>query len=631
MTAHPLAVLLVDDNPHDRALVLREMRKVLPQVRVDEVGGPAELDALLQAGTPWDAAITDYQLRWSTGLDVFRRLQRERPGLPVMLFTASGSEELAVAALQQGVDDYITKTPKHYGRVPYALQAIVERRNRRMEAERAMAALQRSEALLKLATQSASMDVWEIDLASRQLTLHGRASGLIRTDSAHMRFDQLIAAVHPQDQPALRSHLAAAASGVGRFDEEFRLLLQGRIVWVRAAGVPDAGGRIVGVLENVTPRKLAQEQLLLADRQKDQFIATLGHELRNPLAPIRYATRLLDANATPAALASARAVIERQADAMASLLDQLLDLGHISTGRIQLQQALLDLRELVRHAVDDLRPLLDARRLSLTLTLDPQPQWVYADALRIKQVVDNLMHNAMKFTPAGGQVRVSVTAEQHEAVLRAEDTGEGIPADMLTQVFEPFVQVQSGPGSGTRGGLGIGLAVVRQLAKLHGGSVKALSPGAGQGACFEVRLPLAPAGPDAASAPAVPSADGGSAALRILVADDQPDAAESLTMVLSLDGHEVRTAFDGLQAQAIASEWTPEVMVLDIGMPGATGEEVARWARQQPWGQTVRLVAVTGWGRPEDRERLRAAGFDAHLVKPVGVGELWREITRRRN
>jgi two-component system CheB/CheR fusion protein len=624
-----LNVLLVDDNPDDRILVLREIHKVLADVVADEVGEQSAMEDLLASNRHWDIAITDYQLRWSTGLELFHRLRARQPELPVIMFTASGSEELAVAALHQGLDDYITKTPRHYGRVPYAIQACVERRRRQRQAEQALAALQRSEALLKLATQSASMDVWEVDLLTRKITVHGGACGLFQGNALELDLDRLIARVHPDDVETVRSRLEAVTAGVARFDTEFRLMRRDGLCWVRAAGIPDRQGRVVGVVENITQRKRTEEQMLLADRHKDQFIATLGHELRNPLAPIRYAAQLIHEGASSASLASARAVIERQANAMALLLDQLLDLSHISTGRIELQRCALDLRQVVQHAVDDARPVAESRRLQFSLALPPTEVPVQADALRVKQVVDNLVHNALKFTPEGGRVRVLLASEpEGSALLAIEDNGLGIPPPMLSQVFEPFVQVHAGPGAPTRGGLGIGLALVQQLVELHHGSVKAISAGTGQGARFEVRLPLTPS-PSAKEVPATGSGVSRGRGLDIIVADDQPDAAESLALVLQLEGHDVRIAFDGLQAQAAAVARPPDVMVLDIGMPGATGDQVACWVRNQPWGRQVHLVAVTGWGRPEDQARLNSAGFDVHLVKPVAVERLVAEINRR--
>ena len=624
MTA-PLSLLLVDDNPDDRVLVMREIRKVLPDSLIDEVSEGAQLSQWLDAGRHWDVVITDYQLRWATGLDVFARIRAERPGVPVIMFTASGNEELAVAALKQGVDDYITKTPKHYGRVPYAVQASAERRRRRVESASIAESMRRNEALLTLALEAAAMETWEFHVGDGRLVLHGRSAALSGGQPREIARDALLGAIFEDDAERVRSQFEAAFDAGARFVSEFRLRVRGELRWLRAAGIVDGTARMVGVAEDVTRRKRFEEQLQEASRQKDQFIATLGHELRNPLAPIRYATRLLEAGAPPERVERARSVIERQAEAMALLLDQLLDLNRIARGRVELQRQPLDLAAIVEEAVEDARPVADEAGQALAYAAPAAPVVVDGDAMRLKQVVDNLLQNALKFTLRGGRIDVALAGADGEAVLRIADTGIGIAPEMVETIFEPLVQAESGPAAATRGGLGIGLAVVRQLARLHGGSVRASSAGPGRGSTFELRLPLSPESIPPAPAAAAESVhpDG---PLRILVADDQPDAADTLAMMLGLYGHETRTAYDGLQARELAAQWRPEVLILDIGMPGASGDEVARWVRDTPWGRDVRLVAVTGWGRDEDRKRLREAGFDTHLVKPVQADTLLQAL-----
>ncbi|WP_157991378.1 hybrid sensor histidine kinase/response regulator [Caldimonas tepidiphila] len=628
-----LRILLVDDNPDDRALALREIRKVLPAAVVDEVGDGERLDALIASGADWDVAVTDYLLRWSTGLEVFDRLRRERPGLPVIMFTASGSEEIAVAALKQGLDDYITKTAKHYGRIPYAVRACAERRRRRREAEAASAALRQHKAMLQLAMEAAALEAWEHDLETGSTVLHGRSEQVFDGIRREMGLERLLGYLHPEDHDRVRAQFLAAAAGVARFDAEFRVLPQGRERWLRATAIVDAGEgrrRLVGVIEDITRRKRQEQQLREADRQKDQFIATLAHELRNPLAPIRYVAHLLQPGAPESSVVRAREVIERQSALMGRLLDDLLDVSRITLNRIELRRERLDLREVLGRAVEDIRPLADASGHALSLAQPAAALWVDGDEVRLHEIVDNLLHNAIKFTPRGGRLSLALGHEGGDAVLCVLDNGVGIVPDMLERVFEPFVQVSAGPGAASPGGLGIGLAVVKRLVALHGGEIEARSAGLGQGAEFVVRLPLSEAPAAAPSATGEVAAEASWRKPRVLVADDQPDAAESLALVLELQGHAVLTAFDGLQAQRVAERERPEVMVLDIGMPGLGGDELARWVRSQPWGAGVHLVAVTGWGRDEDRRRLREAGFDAHLVKPVDVDELLQAVERRR-
>jgi two-component system CheB/CheR fusion protein len=618
-----LSILLIDDNPDDRLLVAREIRKVLPDAHVDEIGEASGLEAFLAAGRWPDVVVTDYQLRWSNGLDVFRLLQARNPDVPVIMFTDSGNEEVAVQALKEGVVDYITKTPRHYSRVPYAIRTVAEHRRHRGASQRSAAALERSESLLRLALQAASMAVWEYEPRERRFVLHAQPEGSV--DDRRIGFEELEQAVHRDDVAGLREALEAALARGERLDREFRLFEAGELKWIRAAGTRAADGRVVGVMDDVTLRKRLLQELQDADRRKDQFIATLGHELRNPLAPIGYALRLLQDAPDAGTVARAAQVIERQVGAMGSLLDQLLDLSRITHGLVQLDCVPVDLSVLVRQACDDAGPMAAAVQQRVECDAPAVPVRVQGDPLRLKQVVDNLLHNASKFGAPRQAIRVSLRREGGEAVLAVRDQGIGIPSDMLQRIFEPLVQVQAGPSARTRGGLGIGLAMVRSLVQLHGGRVSASSEGADRGAVFEVRLPLfaeedAPA--DVAEAAGHPHTRG----LRVLVADDQPDAAETLGQVLELMGYEVRTAFDGAQAQAVGEQWRPDVMVLDIGMPSMSGDEVARWVRAQPWGSAVRLIALTGWGRDEDRQRFAAAGFEAHLVKPAMVEDLVRAL-----
>jgi two-component system CheB/CheR fusion protein len=620
IAGQPIAILLIDDNPDDRNLAAREIRKTLPSARVDEVGEPALLDALLASGARWDVVVTDYALQWSTGLDVFRRLQRERPEVPVIMFTDSGNEEIAVAALHEGMADYITKAARHYARVPYAAHAAADRWRRRRQAEEANAALRHKEMLLQLALGAAKLETWELDLASGNLALHGRAPasfGAART----VPLEQIRSALHEEDADRVRSQFDAAVRG-SPFDVEFRARVDGRERWLRAAGISNSPDRFVGVLEEVTERRAMLEHLRDVDRRKDQFIATLGHELRNPLAPVRYAAKLLHRSEEPA-VRRAATIIDRQVDGMSALLDQLLDVTRITHGLIELKLERVDLRDLVRAAAEDAQPWAESTGRHLEVATPGTEVVVAADRVRLKQVLDNLLNNAIKFTsPGGGRIRLVLDTDGQVARVRVIDDGIGIPPAMLNRIFEPLVQVQAGPAATHPGGLGIGLALVRNVMALHRGDAHAESAGDKRGATFVVSLPLA----GETSLPDPTAARSGRAApsrgLRVLVADDYPDAAELMAQTLQLDGHTVRTALRGDEAQAEADRWRPDVLVLDIAMPGMAGDDVARWVRTQPWGAAVKLIALTGWGRSEDSERLLAAGFDMHLVKPIEPDKL---------
>lgn len=361
----------------------------------------------------------------------------------------------------------------------------------------------------------------------------------------------------------------------------------------------------------------AQNALRDADRRKDEFLATLAHELRNPLNPVRSAAAFLRMSA-PADPKQRQAVevIERQIARMAHLLDDLLDVSRMTLNKLQLRRACVAVNDLVERAVETSRPLMHEARHELSVQLPQQPVFVNGDAARLEQVLSNLLNNAAKYTAPGGRIALTVGVDGEWVSIGVRDTGIGIDAAQLGKVFEMFSQLGDADGH-SQGGLGIGLALVRALVQLHGGTIHAHSEGVGKGSVFTVRLPWV-ASPVAAIACAA-EADGSPRARkrRVLVVDDNADAVESWTLLLQHEGHEVCCARDGGSALEAAGSFHPDVALLDIGLPGISGYDVARWIRRQPWGAQVLLIAVTGWGQPEDKRRTAAAGFDHHLTKPV--------------
>jgi signal transduction histidine kinase/DNA-binding response OmpR family regulator len=359
-------------------------------------------------------------------------------------------------------------------------------------------------------------------------------------------------------------------------------------------------------------RARAEQALRDALRNKDEFLATLAHELRNPLAPIRNALQLLRIGATPAE--RVLEMLERQVNHMVRLIDDLMEVSRISRGMIELRREPLDLRDALRSAVETSKPLIDRACHRFALHMPEAPLPVQGDAVRLSQVFANLLNNAAKYTEDGGEIEMTVRREAETAVVTLRDSGIGIAADALPRVFEMFAQFDAGPRS--QGGLGIGLALVRRLVQLHGGSVEAASRGPGCGSSFVVRLPLAPGGFTTGVA-AARSADPRGLPRRILVVDDNRDAADSLAMLFRFSDCEVRVAHDGVEALALFAQWEPGVVVLDLGMPGMDGFEVARRIRDVRQSAKVTLIALSGWGQQEDRQRTREAGFDHHLIKPV--------------
>jgi two-component system CheB/CheR fusion protein len=357
------------------------------------------------------------------------------------------------------------------------------------------------------------------------------------------------------------------------------------------------------------------DELARADRRKDEFLAMLAHELRNPLAPIRNALQIMRLRGLPdPTVRQAWEIMSRQAEHLSSLVDDLLDVSRITRGKVQLKVQRTDLAAAVAMAVDATRPLVEKRNHTLNVALPPTPVWVEADPVRLTQVVTNLLTNAAKYTDPGGRIDVAGRANGTQAVLTVRDTGIGIAPEAQATVFDLFVQTDDSLDR-SQGGLGIGLTLARRLVEMHGGSVAVASEGKGKGSEFTVRLPLSPAGGPVVPAAAEPAPPVGSASRRIAVVDDNKDGAESLALLLRMWGHEPFLAFDGAAALKLIETERPDLVLLDIGLPRLDGYEVARRIRAA--GPHPVLVAMTGYGQEEDRRKSRAAGFDHHLTKPV--------------
>ena len=390
--------------------------------------------------------------------------------------------------------------------------------------------------------------------------------------------------------------------------------------------VRNAAGRIVGaskVARDVTDRKRAEESLREADRRKDEFLALLAHELRNPLAPLRNGLEIMRlAGADANAVSRARAMMERQLGHMVRLVDDLLDVSRISRNKIELRRSRILLTDVLRSAVETARPAIEAAGHELDLALPPEPVHLEADLTRLAQVFSNLLNNSAKYTHRGGRIWLAAERRGDDVVVSVRDTGIGIPAEALAHVFDMFSQVDRSIER-SAGGLGIGLALVKGLVEMHGGTVTAESAGPGKGSTFTVRLPVLessaePVLPETAD----PGADAGCPKRRILVADDNRDAAHSMAMLLKLSGNDVLAVHDGTEAVEAAARFRPEVVLMDVGMPRLNGYEATRRLREQPWGRDMVIIALTGWGQASDRARSQDAGCDGHLVKPIKLSEL---------
>jgi signal transduction histidine kinase len=396
-------------------------------------------------------------------------------------------------------------------------------------------------------------------------------------------------------------------------------------VVVNIRPLTSAQGEVAGAINcfyDITERKLMEEQLCEnvarvadSDRRKSEFLAMLAHELRNPLATIRAGLQVQRLTGEDAQAAnSVTELMERQVRHLVGLVDDLLDVNRIGRGKIELRRARVELATVMNAAVETARSLIERMGHELILAVPPEPIWLNADPLRLAQVVGNLLNNASKFTEHGGCIRLTVALKGEEAIIRVRDNGVGIAADQLPFVFDMFMQAEVAIER-SRTGLGIGLALVKNLVELHGGTVEAHSAGAGHGSEFVVRLPITPEEPQLR--PITPPHEKFATARRVLVVDDNRDAAESLAMFLKLTGHDTHIAHDGLEAVEKAEQLSPDIILLDIGLPKINGLEAARRIRAQSRGKKLVLVALTGWGQDADRQKSREAGFDAHVVKPV--------------
>lgn len=443
-----------------------------------------------------------------------------------------------------------------------------------------------------------------------------------------------LARLLPEDRPWVEAAIRTShdPAGDGDFLVEHRLVRRdGSMRWViqRAQTFFEGDGgartpvRTIGAIFDITERKAAEQALLEADRRKDEFLAILAHELRNPLNPIKNAVEVLRLRGPQQPeMVWGRSVIGRQVDNLSRLIEDLLDVSRISRGTLELRREPVELAAVLDEAVVASRPLMDARSQELIVRVPSEPVMLQADVVRLTQIFLNLLNNAAKYTPERGQIWLTAHREGDQAVVSVRDTGVGIGPEQLPQLFDMFYQVDRGVER-SHGGLGIGLTLVHRLVQMHGGTVHAFSAGTHTGAEFVVRLPVSP-GRTASGASRDGDADVSPAPRRILIVDDNEDSAETLAELLRIHGSDVRTASDGASALETADEWRPDVMLLDIGMPRMSGYEVCRRLRAQEWGQAMTVIAQTGWGSHEDRLRSAQAGFDLHLTKPVDPTKLLR-------
>jgi PAS domain S-box-containing protein len=644
----PVQILLVDDEPAN-LLALEAILGDLGHTMVRATFGHAALARLAEQS--FAVVLLDVQMAGLDGFETARRIRSQDASrhTPIIFLTGHDeNRERVEEAYSLGAVDYLVKPL-----LPVVLRAkvavfvelfkkteqlrLIEReqfeRKLAEENARAAAALRESEQRFSGFMQHLTGLAWIKDLQGRYVFANDAALRIFQRPPAVLYgktddevFDPTTAAeFKANDRQVL-------ASGTGVQVVETLCHADGVVhhSLVSKFPIPGPDGQpacVGGMAIDITERIEAEAKLKEADRRKDEFLAMLAHELRNPLAPIRNALYVLRLPATAGhTAAEALAMVERQVHNMVRLVDDLLDVSRITRGKIQLRTEPLDLATILQRAVEATRPLIEANRHTLTMTLTPQPARVVADPTRLEQIFANLLNNAAKYTERGGAIAVVTERDGPQVVVRVRDTGFGIPPAMLPHIFNLFTQGER-TLERAQGGLGIGLTLVKTLVEMHGGAVEAHSAGPGQGSEFIVRLPVA-AEPSSRPEP-TPALDAGAAAgtgLHVLVVEDNQDAADSLAILLQFWGHEVRTAHDGLSGLKAARSYRPQVVFLDIGLPGLDGYEVARQLRQE-YGGKVRLVAMTGYGQDDDRRRAREAGFDAHFVKPVDPALLQRLLS----
>lgn len=663
----PIGILLVDDEVNN--LLVLESILGNPQYKLVRA---ETVDQALFALIHEDFAlmVLDVQMPVMSGFELAAMIKKRRKtaNLPIIFLTAHyGESEHVLEGYETGAVDYLHKPVNPIIlRSKVAVFAELYRRNREIvsmnralteevgerrriqsqlielnnqledrveertcELQSTNLALIASEQQSERAQRAGKVGVWDWNIRSGQGTWSRTAWDIfgLQGHSGMVSRDTWLNCIHPLDRDeALRKFEAATKSG--EYHDEFRLALPDhKLTWVEAVGAVDFEDgepvRMLGAIRDITDKKLVEHKLIEANKLKDQFLAMLGHELRNPLAPIRNAVSILrESGAKPQQLHWCLDVLDRQATQLTRIVDDLLDISRISRGIVRMECTELDLGLAIRHAIEACRPLVESRQQILHVQMPPETVWINGNLARLTQIVANLINNASKYSEPQGRIWLELeiaTADRILAILKVRDEGRGFEAEKKDQLFELFYQVDSTLDR-AEGGLGIGLALVRNLTLLHGGSVDAISRGLGMGSEFIVRLPctVEPARPTVVD-PVPPARE--NVCARILVVDDNHDSLDSMAMLLRFRGHHVTEATDGLEAVAKALQDFPEIIVMDIGLPGLNGYEACRKIRESGLDETL-IIAMTGFGQAQDRDCALSSGFDAHLVKPVNVREI---------
>ena len=603
-------ILIVEDDPGVAALQQRQLQGAGYDVAI--ALSPQEALERVRRGNV-NLALIDLRLAdGASGLELYEQLKTEGWKTPAILVTGFPDQAVAIRALRAGVRDFVPKTTNYLEYLPAAVDRVIAQarvEHKLVESELRLASI------VGTAMDAIAMcdDLLRVVLFNRSAEqMFGYPAGDVLGRSL------------PDLIPRLTvTELGEEAGSVGRRLEVEAVRAGGdRIpIEVSISDVVVHGRRLFTVIaRDISERRRAESELREADRRKDVFLGMLAHELRNPLAAITTAGEVLHRTVDEPAIQRLINVIRRQTAALGRMVDDLLDISRVTQGKIQLAHERLLLSDLVNRAVETVRDAAENAGLRLDVHIGPDPVWLMGDQTRLEQVLANLLNNAVKFTPAGGTITLDARGEGERAVIRVRDTGVGIESALLPKVFELFVQGDTSLDR-ANSGLGIGLALVQQVVTLHGGRVTAHSAGRDKGSEFVVHLPATSA------APAADSALGESRhrqerTMRVLVVDDQPDLADCVAMMIETIGHEARAVYNGADALTVSRAEIPDLMLLDLGMPEMTGYELARAIRQDETLSNVPLIALSGYGRDEDRARAKEAGFDLHLTKPIADTKL---------
>ena len=621
MMNRPIHILHLEDDAADARLIGEQLLRAGLDTHITVATGRAAFEAALKG--KFDLVLSDYRVPGFNGLEALAMVRAADSNVPFILVTGALGDEGAIELLRSGATDCVLKD--RLARLTPAIRRAMSDDAAQKKHAELQTQLSEANQLSKLAAEAARLGTWQLHVPSGKLQcseeflhlIHVRPSEWVGTVAG------LEAVMHPEDVQR-RRQLHEQAVKHGLFMElEFRVQMpDGEVRWMHLRGNCSARGEegpsiYLGVMMDITERKHLEEALREADRRKDEFLATLAHELRNPLAPIYNGLSILRQVPSQAPeQAQIHAMLERQTNHIIRLVDDLMDVSRYTRGKIELKCVPIELQRVLHHAIEMSQPLIGAGRHQLDIAVPAEAVMLHADDVRLAQVLSNLLNNAAKYTREGGRIWLSARVEGDRAIISVRDNGVGIPVHMLDRVFDLFTQVDNSRGTP---GLGIGLAMARMLVELHGGEVEARSTGPGHGSEFIIRLPILVPDFPAGSKVSTTATEASLLGHRILVVDDNCDAADSLAMLLRLAGAQVQVAYDGAGALAAIPVHRPHVALLDVGMPGMDGYTVAERIRQDAENHNMVLIALTGFGQEQDRKRSAAAGFNEHLTKPADL------------